>query len=261
MSITNKTTKQETLIRKDELNKNTFKVTVNTDDINILTTTNGITTFTSENYIDGIQLITQVPEPKLQTKVVNITQNGSYTIKPDDDLDALESVIVGTNVPQYKIDSIKIYNNGYKLATVAPDTLYLTETTTDIKDLIPELGIIYKIKNNTNGLAYFYASDAVEYYQYITFTYEYSFQEIESSELERISNSSVLGGVTFYILKLASNVNYPATVAFCNGTTLENAITLFTYYSKVVTTVTTKEYDHVLTINKIITSENFPIKF
>ncbi|GAB1223331.1 hypothetical protein ENUP19_0142G0011 [Entamoeba nuttalli] len=261
MSITNKTTKQETLIRKDELNKNTFKVTVNTDDINILTTTNGITTFTSENYIDGIQLITQVPEPKLQSKVVNITQNGTYEIKPDDDLDALESVIVGTNVPQYKIDSIKIYNNGYTLATVATDAIYITENDTDIADLIPADGKLHRIVNDIQGYLYIYATKK-DSYQYVLFTHYMAHPTgyFYVKEMESDIKTILYPNGQQYVLKLLTSPLNGGQIDFCKGTTLENLTPLFSYdinYSKTTTETSTAA---TIILYDTIISENFPIQ-
>ncbi|GAB1223686.1 hypothetical protein ENUP19_0159G0003 [Entamoeba nuttalli] len=259
MSITNKTTKQETLIRKDELNKNTFKVTVNTDDINILTTTNGITTFTSENYIDGIQLITQVPEPKLQTKVVNITQNGTYEIKPDDDLDALESVIVGTNVPQYKIDSLSVYKYGNKtLVTLAPEIISVKQYSNDLKDLIPEVNKLYRVKNESGSTAQIYASDAESNYQYIVLHRDLA--DLNINELY-VGESGLLiyNNVIRYVLKTEGN-SINDRILFCSGTELSNLTPLISYYPGGVSKTNKDSDTNVFEITLEMISENFPVQ-
>ncbi|GAB1220347.1 hypothetical protein ENUP19_0051G0050 [Entamoeba nuttalli] len=259
MSITNKTTKQETLIRKDELNKNTFKVTVNTDDINILTTTNGITTFTSENYIDGIQLITQVPEPKLQTKVVNITQNGTYEIKPDDDLDALESVIVGTNVPQYKIDSLSVYKNGViTLVTLAPEIISVKQYMNDLKDLIPEVNKLYRVKNESGSTAQIYASDAESNYQYIIFYTDVV--KLNINELNSKATGTIVynGGIR-YVLKTEGN-SINDRILLCNGTELSNLTPIITYYPGGVSKSSADGEKYIFGVTLEMISENFPIQ-
>ncbi|BFU21756.1 hypothetical protein, conserved [Entamoeba histolytica] len=259
MSIISTTTKQETLIRKDELNKNTFKVTVNTNDITIETTTNGITTFTSENYIDRIQLINQVPEPKIQTKAVTITENGSYTITPDDNLDALDYVYVTTNVPQYKIDSIKIYNNGNKLATVATDTIYITENNTDIADLIPADGKLHKVVNNTDFITINIYATKKDSYQYVTFIH-YSNGYFYVKEMESDIKTYLSKNIPHYILKLSTNPLNGGQIDFCKGTTLENLTPLFSYNINYSKTTTETSIAATIILYDTIISENFPIQ-
>ncbi|BFU26271.1 hypothetical protein CL6EHI_130540 [Entamoeba histolytica] len=258
MSIINKTTKQETLIRKDELNKNTFKVTVNTDDITIETTTNGITTFTSENYIDSIQLITQVPEPKIQTKAVTITENGSYTISPDDNLDALDHVYVTTNVPQYKIDSMRVYQNGIQnIITVAPEIIYVTEHNTDITDLIEADAKLHKFTSNSETYDYLRITEKGNY-QYIVFKFNVV-NGLYVSEIE-INTPAVTNKYTItYILKLNTECNNSGLLYFCKGTTIEETTTLLCYNSEYARTEEGKQ-DPAIILYSSLLSENFPIK-
>ncbi|EMD42434.1 Hypothetical protein EHI5A_266150 [Entamoeba histolytica KU27] len=256
MSIISTTTKQETLIRKDELNKNTFKVTVNTNDITIETTTNGITTFTSENYIDRIQLINQVPEPKIQTKAVTITENGSYTITPDDNLDALDYVYVTTNVPQYKIDSIKIYNNGNKLATVATEIIYITEDT-DITDLIPADGNLHKVVTTSTGNKYIKITKK-ENCQFILFRLTKS-DGLFIYEMEIEKTFIIYNYLIYYILKLNTESPNTGLIRFCKGTTIEEAIKLISYDSENIGSETINA-TFKMSLNSSLLSENFPIK-
>lgn len=122
MSITSNTPETVTLVKEDTTNKNTFRVTLNLDNPTITTTANGNIQLTSDNYINNVTLVTNVV-PSSQTKTVTITENGTTTVLPDNNIPYLDSVVVNTNV-QPKLQTISRTYTSNMTQVIAPGTGY-----------------------------------------------------------------------------------------------------------------------------------------
>lgn len=257
MSITSNTPETVTLVKEDTANKNTFRVTLNLDNPTITTTTNGTVLLTSDNYINNVSLVTNVV-PASQTKTVTITENGTTAITPDNNIPYLDSVIVNTNVPQYKIDSIKIKQNGSQLlATVAQEIINITEDT-DITNLIPTDGKLHKIETTSTSYIYLTITQK-ENCQFILFRY-YSNTSLFIYEMETGKPFGIYENTNPYILKLSTEgTGNTGLIYFCKGTTIDQTTELISYDSEKIGSET-NESEFKMAINLNLISENFPIQ-
>lgn len=92
-------------------------------------TANGEYTPTTDGY-SKVTVAVPTPEPNLQSKSIEIVENGTQTISADEGYDGLSAVEVSTNVPtpepnlQAKTTSQTITANGTRTITVKPDSGY-----------------------------------------------------------------------------------------------------------------------------------------
>ncbi|EDR28583.1 hypothetical protein EDI_238450 [Entamoeba dispar SAW760] len=117
------------------------------DNPTITTTNNGTIQLTSDNYINNITLKTNV-KPSSQTKTINITENGTTTVTPDNNIPYLDSVIINTNVQPTEETINKTYTESGYYEIKKTDNYYLKQVNLTIN--IPQInGINYSLDDSS----------------------------------------------------------------------------------------------------------------
>ncbi|EDR28237.1 hypothetical protein EDI_054650 [Entamoeba dispar SAW760] len=118
------------------------------DNPTITTTNNGTIQLTSDNYINNINLVTDV-HPSSETKTVNITENGTIAVTPDNGIPYLDSVIINTNVQPTEETISQTYTESGYYEIKKTDNYYLKQVNLTIN--IPQILKIDYIQDSSTS--------------------------------------------------------------------------------------------------------------